>query len=146
MRLARHFLDKIVKHAGETTPAECFGFLVGRPERGGQVLQVVKGANVSQRPEVEYLMDPTQFILVADAAERDGWEVVGFYHSHPKGDARPSPRDVAAFWTDYIYLIVALSLGQVTGISAWRLPPGGENVVQVELVHCQGMDNGSDTI
>ena len=135
MHLARHLLDKIVRHARQVAPAECFGFLVGRPEGDGTVLRVIRGTNLARRPEQEYLMNPAEFVLVEDAAERDGWQVIGFYHSHPGGSLRPSAQDTAAFWTESTYLIVALSHGHEIGVSAWRLPSGATGAVaRVELV------------
>ena len=45
-------------------------------------------------------------------------EVVGFYHSHPRGSAEPSPVDRETAWPWYVYLIV----DPVAGVArAWRL-------------------------
>jgi proteasome lid subunit RPN8/RPN11 len=45
--------------------------------------------------------------------------VTGFYHSHPRGGAEPSERDLNAAWPGYIYLIVGGA--EAPGPRAWRL-------------------------
>jgi len=133
VHIAGHLLDQIFEHARESAPAECFGFLVGRLHEGGHVFRVFRGTNLAKRPECEYLMDSAEFIQVEGVAERAGWQVIGFYHSHPDGSVRPSAQDVAEFWPDSTYLIVAVVLGQVVGISGWRLSVDAQSAVRVDL-------------
>ena len=63
--------------------------------------------------------------------EKRGWEVVGIYHSHPSGSARPSPTDLAeATFSDAAYLI-GVPGGDLRG---WRINGGDVQPVQLEVV------------
>uniref|UniRef100_E6PYT3 JAB domain-containing protein n=1 Tax=mine drainage metagenome TaxID=410659 RepID=E6PYT3_9ZZZZ len=49
-------------------------------------------------------------------------EILGFYHSHPDHPADWSRDDLAqAYWTDSIYLILAVQAGSCTAMQAFRL-------------------------
>jgi proteasome lid subunit RPN8/RPN11 len=62
------------------------------------------------RRQTEYLVDPETHIdlrrLLRKTAPRQS--IIGAYHSHPSGAARPSPIDIArAHYPDWIHVIVA---------------------------------------
>jgi proteasome lid subunit RPN8/RPN11 len=98
-------LAAIVEHAREARPAECCGVLIGRPRA---ILESVRTHNLADDPN-RYLIDPKDHIDARRAARERGLEVVGFYHSHPRTAAHPSPTDVAdATYPDCVYLIVSL--------------------------------------
>lgn len=116
-------LAEIDRHAEETYPEECCGILVG-VSAGGEirVMDVVAAENVSRRRRGErYEIAPRTLLATHKAARREGLEVVGYYHSHPRGRARPSATDGQRAWTGTSYLIVALDGGRVTERRSWRL-------------------------
>jgi proteasome lid subunit RPN8/RPN11 len=101
-------LDVIVAHARAETPAECCGMLVGS---GTSIDKAVRARNIAARP-TRFLIDPQDHIDARRAARDDGLEVVGFYHSHPRSPAWPSPTDVTeAAYPDSVHLIVSLEGG-----------------------------------
>jgi proteasome lid subunit RPN8/RPN11 len=54
--------------------------------------------------------------------ERQGWELLGIYHSHPHTQAYPSPTDVAlAFYPDALYFIVSLADPDQPAVRAFRI-------------------------
>jgi proteasome lid subunit RPN8/RPN11 len=55
------------------------------------------------------MIDPRTHIDARRDARGRGLEVAGFYHSHPRSDARPSAQDVLeATYPGLLYLIVGL--------------------------------------
>ena len=51
-------------------------------------------------------------------------ELVGFYHSHPKGKPIPSQEDISdAYWPDAIYVIAGLKRNNPS-LAAWRIING----------------------
>ena len=106
MILPRAVRDDLVAHARETAPAECCGLLIGTAT---EIVAAVRAANLADNP-ARFLIDPKDHIRARREARAVGLDVVGFYHSHPHSDARPSPTDLAeASYENYLYLIVALT-------------------------------------
>ncbi len=86
--------------AGASFPEECCGLLLGTV-RGGRVraTRIVHAANVApeRARRRRFEIDPAVLIAVQKALRRDpGPErLVGYFHSHPFGPARPSAVDLA---------------------------------------------------
>jgi proteasome lid subunit RPN8/RPN11 len=119
----------IVAHARRDRPLECCGLLIGR---GRNVLAVLPAANLA-RSTVRYRLDPRVHI---DARRwlrqcEPPLEILGCYHSHPDGPARPSPTDISeAAYPEWVYLIVGLR-GSRAEVAAFRLRAGGSTTVRV---------------
>lgn len=120
--------EAVLAHAREGAPEEVCGVLGGR--RAGDTSHVAvarRVANVAASPESRYELDPAEQVRAMDAIEESGAEVVGFYHSHPRGPDRPSGVDEArATWEGYSYCIVSLAgdagsegAGEPT-VGSWR--------------------------
>ncbi|WP_240318879.1 desampylase [Halorussus rarus] len=131
--------DEIVAHAREGAPEEVCGILAGVREARGEadrtrhrVESRHPAANVAETPRTRYEIDPREQLDLLERIEDAGREVVGFYHSHPRGPAAPSATDAAqATWPDRSYVIV--SLGNDEGepeasLGAWRW--NGEEFVE----------------
>jgi proteasome lid subunit RPN8/RPN11 len=121
MRISGKDMDLIYAHASESYPCECFGFLLGVREGDDLVCRVRRGANVAALRPVSYEMDAQEFLAVDSDAERDGLEVIGFYHSHPDRPALPSQADLQRAWASSCYLIVSVHDWHPLSVTAWRL-------------------------
>ena len=92
-------------HARTALPAECCGLLIGRDD---YVVESIRARNLEDNPN-RFLIDPRDHIETLKRARARGLDIVGFYHSHPRTEAYPSPSDVAdAFDSEYVHLIVSL--------------------------------------
>jgi len=99
-------------------PHEACGVLVG--ERSGaevHVTSVVCGRNLEPaRPEARFELDPVTLVsAAADARSRD-LEVVGIWHSHPGGPARPSAADERGLWHGWAQVIVGVGRDGATSL------------------------------
>ena len=113
----------ILQHARRERPNECCGFLLGR---GAEIRFASAMANVAPRPAHAYRIDSREHIALRRVLRtvEPALEIVGVYHSHPSGSARPSAQDVhEAHYPDWIHLIVGFS-GRRALIYAYRIRRG----------------------
>jgi proteasome lid subunit RPN8/RPN11 len=112
VRLPRPVRHAILAHARRDAPRECCGFLVGS---GRRVAFAVALPNVAAKPTVRYRIDDRDHIEIRRWLRhfRPPLEIVGVYHSHPNGDARPSPTDRSEWhYPGWISVIVGLKRGR----------------------------------
>jgi proteasome lid subunit RPN8/RPN11 len=92
----------LCRRAFQAAPLEACGFIL----RCGTIVEV---RNIASDPHQEFVMDPM------DALKKFGTEglssVVAVWHTHPRGNARPSARDISAISSghvnlDWAYLVV----------------------------------------
>lgn len=116
LAIARPLLQAIEDAACAAYPDECCGLLVGtRDGDTARVARVVAAANVAPEPARHFEVDP-KVLLANHRAVRDaGQEILGPYHSHPDGAARPSATDAArardAGGAGELWLIVPVTKG-----------------------------------
>ena len=126
--ISGHLADKIRAHGAETYPHECCGALLGRdaeamdPEAAREVLALFPLVNRrADSPQNRFSLTG-QDVLDADrAAQKQGLEVIGWYHSHPDHPARPSQYDQDHAWPWYSYVIVSVQNGAPQDMTSWRL-------------------------
>jgi proteasome lid subunit RPN8/RPN11 len=122
--------DVLIRHAREEAPNECCGLLIGR---GSSISDVVPTRNVASTPATRYAIDPAEHIAVNRRLRGSGLAVVGAYHSHPRGPARPSATDRAeAHYPDFVWVIVSL-LPPDGCVAAFRLAEDRAHPVDIEL-------------
>jgi len=121
IRISRATIDDIVAHARESVPGECCGLLLGQ---GDAIVQSVRAANIAAEPTRRFEIDPQDHIDARRDARGRGLAVLGFYHSHPRSAAEPSPTDLAeAAYPGHLYLIVSLA-GAAPDLGLFRLEAG----------------------
>ncbi|MBP1923193.1 proteasome lid subunit RPN8/RPN11 [Halorubrum alkaliphilum] len=124
IELPRTIYDDIVRHASEGGKEEVCGVLAGDRGTDGDpsvVTRRYEAENVAETPRTRYLITPEEQLELIERIEADGLDVVGFYHSHPTGPARPSETDAAqAAWPDHSYVICALDGHPFVGSWRWR--------------------------
>jgi predicted GIY-YIG superfamily endonuclease/proteasome lid subunit RPN8/RPN11 len=122
-------LTAIRAHAAAAHPHEACGLLLGE---GARITAAQPAANVHPAPATHFEIDPHALIDAHRAARSGGAQVIGYYHSHPRGPAEPSATDCdsasgdgrvwaiiagddAAFWRDGKQGFVALSFTMIDG-------------------------------
>ena len=120
MDLDSEVREDLLAHAREGAPEEVCGVLAGRraPDGVDVVTASRRVPNVAETPGTRYELDPAEQVAAMDELESEGDDVVGFYHSHPRGPAGPSATDERlATWPGYLYCIVSLP---DESVGAWR--------------------------
>ncbi|RSV40547.1 peptidase [Sphingomonas sp. ABOLD] len=80
------------KAATAAAPREACGLLLGA---GGRIERFTECANVSDAPEIRFEIDPAALFAALRAERAGGNALLGYWHSHPSGDAAPSRTDAA---------------------------------------------------
>lgn len=105
VRISRTLLNLILADAAEGNGAERCGLLLGN---GEGIADVRFARNIAPDPSCHFELEPAVLLAAHKAARSGGPQIVGHYHSHPSGEAVPSPTDAAcALADDAFWLIVA---------------------------------------
>ncbi|AKG91951.1 putative metal-dependent protease of the PAD1/JAB1 superfamily [Geoglobus ahangari] len=83
------FLQSVAENPGEV---ERCGLLVGRAGKDVEVVEAHEVENV-KASAVEFELNPVEVLRVFERAEQSGLDVVGVWHTHPVGYAKPSGKD-----------------------------------------------------
>ncbi len=120
MEISNLQLEEIYRHVRETYPHECCGIIVGTNNGKRVVKEVHRGKNlIVERAKDRYELDPLDILRVQKACRTKELEIIGFYHSHPDAQSRPSKYDAERAWPDYSYLIVSVINGTIQGVNSW---------------------------
>jgi proteasome lid subunit RPN8/RPN11 len=126
--LSAHLAEKIGLHGAETYPNECCGALLGRDSEIGsqdavrEVLDLFPLINRrDDSPRNRFSVTAEDVLDVDKAAQEQGLEVIGWYHSHPDHPAQPSQYDRDHAWPWYSYIIVSVQNGAPQEMTSWRL-------------------------
>ena len=123
MKILRRVRKSIAAHARQSRPWECCGILLAEPSAPEVVTRAVYAENVANDARKRYVLDPKAHIRAA-RMEREGVvRIAGYYHSHPDGGSRPTPRDIEQAVASICYLIVGLDNGRAE-FGAWRFGGG----------------------
>ena len=120
-------LDTIRQHGADAYPEEGCGFLLGTVTDDGDnrvtALHRVTNRRTENR-ERRYELTADDYRAADGAAQEQGLDVVGVYHSHPDHPARPSATDLdEATFPGYTYVIVSVHDGIPDEVTAWTLAP-----------------------
>ena len=91
VRISSELLHRILAEA-VASPDEICGLLFGAADA---IDAAEPCRNVAADVATRFEIDPAALIRAHRAARAGGPQIVGCYHSHPAGDAMPSPRDAA---------------------------------------------------
>lgn len=113
--------------ADDAYPDEGCGVLVGRWQgERVEILAATHGRNLNtERSRDRYVLDPADIVEADREARERGWDIVGFWHSHPDHPAQPSQFDTDHAWTDYVYVICRTTDEGTGDINAFTLTAEG---------------------
>ena len=104
MQISRSQLDRLHAIVAADPVREVCGLLLGSD---GVVDAIVEAANVAPDPQMMFEIDPRVLIAARKAERAGGARIVGCYHSHPSGMARPSRWDREMSQPNDVWLIFA---------------------------------------
>ena len=119
--LPPEFAAQIEREARAAFPRECCGLIEGR-RIGDRTIVTALYPVPNLSPEADrFELDPMTHLRMMREARETGRTIIGCYHSHPNGLARPSERDAqGAGETDFLWLVAAVTEKAVTlGIFVW---------------------------
>ncbi|HUQ49521.1 MAG TPA: M67 family metallopeptidase [Terriglobales bacterium] len=129
LQITNSQMATIRSHAQESYPQECCGILIG--EESGEVRRVVS-VNTCRNDETvssanRYKIHPKDLIAAQKLARQQGFDIIGFYHSHPDHPPRWSGTDLKeAHWMGSSYLIVSVSAKGTSDAASYLLRGANE--------------------
>src|SRR5262245_58493042 len=124
-------LDRMIDHAMAALPNEACGLLVGR---NGQASRFIPAEN-TLRSETAYEIDPAFLAATFRLLRESGEELVGIFHSHPQGPARPSNRDLQrAYYPEAAHVIVSLAEPERPQVACFRIIDGQAYDVELHAI------------
>jgi proteasome lid subunit RPN8/RPN11 len=117
-------LEEIRRHSEETYPHECCGVLLGEMEDGRNAVKATArcGNTREDSPHNRYNIDPRELVKIQREGRERGFDIVGFYHSHPDHPARWSQTDLAeAHWIGCSYVITSVEKGKAVLTNSFLL-------------------------
>lgn len=124
LRLTRAVYHALCARGEQSWPHECCGALLGKSTLEGWLVQAAIPAQnaCTGSAHSRYKIAPAELVKIEREARRQGFEIAGFYHSHPGSAAHWSSADLAeAHWLGCSYLITAVAEGKATVTKAFRL-------------------------
>jgi proteasome lid subunit RPN8/RPN11 len=122
LRLPGAVADEIRRHGEAAYPAECCGALIGRVEaEAKEVVRLAPAVNRRTDDPHRYLIAPDDLRRLEAEVRAAGFEIVGYYHSHPDHPAAPSAFDADHAWPWYSYVIVRVDQGRGAELASWVL-------------------------
>ncbi|MBI3939256.1 MAG: M67 family metallopeptidase [Acidobacteria bacterium] len=129
-------LVAIKEHGQRSYPEECCGLILGQVTRNDTrhiaELRPLENRNPNSRQN-RFLIEPEDIRQAEKYARKNGLELLGFYHSHPDCDARPSQFDLEHAWPWYSYIIVSIKQGCPDALTCWQMDDDRSRFHPVEL-------------
>jgi proteasome lid subunit RPN8/RPN11 len=121
-------LEQVVDYTRSVLPLEGCGLLAGRQRTAARFFPITN--RLASR--TEYDMEPSELIAALRDIRSSGESLLAIVHSHPRGPAVPSPRDVErALYPEAAHVIVSFALPENPEVRGFRIMDG--NVVEIEL-------------
>ena len=102
MQLSHEHVETMIRHCRAELPNEACGVLAG----AGDTVSAVHCLENARHSTVAYELSAAGYLLVADLD--DAGQLLGVFHSHPRGEAYPSPTDRRQAAWDIPYVIISL--------------------------------------
>lgn len=97
-------MAQILEECRQLEGTECCGLLAGRD---GVITQAFPAPN-ALASATAYEIAPEELFRLMKGIRAAGLQMMGIYHSHPKGDNTPSPRDIErAYYPEAAYFIIS---------------------------------------
>lgn len=120
-------IARVASAAAASPDHEICGLLFGDDQR---IAEARATRNVAHDPATAFEIDPAALLAALRAQRAGGARLIGHYHSHPRGPAEPSARDLAASEPGPLWLIAGAG-----EIRAWRAADGCFHAVAL-LIEC----------
>ena len=103
VRIPRVMYGEMVAHVVAGYPNETCGMLASKD---GRVVKNYPTANAAEHPDDFSEISPEDLLRIAYNIDEYDGEMYSYYHSHPKSEAYPSPRDIAWAKRNKLYYII----------------------------------------
>jgi proteasome lid subunit RPN8/RPN11 len=121
VRVRAAVLDELLAAARGEPKIECCGLLAGRDG----FISVLLPARNALASATAFEIAPLELFAMFRRIRAEGLDLLGIYHSHPRGENAPSARDIAdAFYPSAAYFILSPLLDAPQPVRAFRIHDG----------------------
>ncbi|HVA72109.1 MAG TPA: M67 family metallopeptidase [Candidatus Limnocylindrales bacterium] len=121
VRIRREIISRMREQARITPEAECCGLLAGRD---GIITRVLPARNALDSATA-YEIAPEELFRLMRQIRAENLEMMGIYHSHPRGENRPSARDIeCACYPEAAYFILSPLADAAQAVRAFSIRDG----------------------
>ena|SRR3990172_479121 len=130
-----HF-DFIKREGERSFPNECCGFMLGKVYENKEVIKLLPAENEREDSEQyhRFLITPEAYMQSDKYARANNLDIIGFYHSHPNAEARPSEYDREHGWPWYSYAIVSVKAKKAGEMTAWVLQDDRLKFIEEKII------------
>ena len=123
IEIPNELLDRIKTHGEQSYDEECCGALFGNySDEIKTIYDIHEFENEKQENrQNRFLISPAQYKLAEKLAKEKGFELLGFYHSHPDHPAIPSQFDTDHALPWFLYIIVSVNKAKAETLTVWIL-------------------------
>ena len=131
VRVRREIISRIREETRMAANQECCGLLAGRD---GIITRILPARNAFESATA-FEIAPAELFQLMRQIRGEDMEMLGIYHSHPRGENRPSPRDIeSAFYSEAAYFIVSPLADAAQPVRAFSIRDGRFTELQIETV------------
>jgi proteasome lid subunit RPN8/RPN11 len=125
-------LSAMLECARRGPQTECCGLLAGRD---GIITRAFPAENVAADPARNYEIAPKELFHLTREIRASRLELLGIYHSHPRGANEPSPRDIErAYYPETAYFIISPRTEVPQAIRAFSIKDGRVSELEIQIV------------
>lgn len=133
IELSREHYETIVTYAKNGLPFEVCGLLGGVLDNDKKIVKKVYLLTNTDKSEEHFSMNPKEQFAAVKDMRKNGWELLGNFHSHPSSPSRPSEEDKRlAYDSASSYLILSLEEKE-PALNSFKID-ADKNVTKEELV------------
>ena len=93
INIKQELIEMMVNHVDRWFPEEACGILAGRNE----TVKAVRPVTNQAHSPVRFYMEPVELLHALEWIEKQQYELIAIFHSHPNGPEFPSPTDIREF-------------------------------------------------
>jgi proteasome lid subunit RPN8/RPN11 len=132
LQIRRAVWEELCEQAKKDPRLECCGLLAGRD---GAITNAFPAENVAADPAKGYEIAPKEVVRLLREFRAAGLEFLGIYHSHPKTDNAPSPRDrELAYYSEEAYFIISPRADAPRPVRAFSIRDGCVTELEIQVV------------
>ncbi len=125
-------MQTLVNHAQEGFPSEVVGILAGSKQLNC-VNKVQPLVNERAETHNRYKVSGLVVHRASQALEAEGYDILGYYHSHPNHPSQYSDYDRDHALPNMSYVIVSVIDGVAGTVQSWRLTEDRDAMIEEEL-------------
>ncbi len=132
IQVRREIVAAMREEATKVPAQECCGLLAGRD---GIITHIFPATDAHLNPTVAYEIAPQELFRVMKEIRAANLQLLGIYHSHPRGENFPSATDVErAFYPDTPYFILSPLPDAPQSVRAFLIRDGNVTELNIKTI------------